>query len=259
MTKSYYCSTLSLILLGLFSIGGMVVSNKLLAAVQSNEPPHQTIRQGLAGTQIERIQTTPIAGVFEVTAGNNVFYSDATGRYLLFGHLYDTATQTDLTTNKTGAPQSLSDESRVSWDTLPHASAIITGKRGGIPLAVFLDPDCPYCKALQRDLQNNETLEVHEFLMPLTSLHPTAQADTNTIWCNPNRPQALIAVMLDLPLQSPSPAQCDLSGLQKINTFLTTHPFNATPVLIRADGQLHYGYLSLAELTAWAMAGQEKN
>ena len=231
-------------------------------SAQAAEPTDQTIRQGLAGTQIDSITATPIQGVYAVKAGDNLFYSDRTGRYLLFGHLYDTATQTDLTTDGHGLPNSDTgeDASVIPWQSLPLDSAIVTGKKGGIPVAVFLDPDCPYCKALQQDLQKNTALEVHEFLMPIPELHPDAVGKTEAIWCADNRAEALTSTMLNpfFGQDTASGPECDLSGLKKISQFATSHHFNATPILIRQDGAVHYGYLSLSELTSWARAGQKQ-
>ncbi|MFN7097385.1 MAG: DsbC family protein, partial [Gammaproteobacteria bacterium] len=136
----------------------------------------------------------------------------------------------------------------------------ITGRKGGIPVAVFLDPDCPYCKALQQQLTQNQELEVHEFLMPIPELHPDAQTDSDNIWCSQDRARALVEVMSGETVNTKDAATCDISGLDKINQFALAHSFNATPILIRQDGQIHFGYLSLSELTAWAMASgtQEK-
>src|SRR5574340_1193583 len=40
-------------------------------------------------TRIERVQTSEIPALIEVTMGKNTAYTDATGRYFVFGHLFD--------------------------------------------------------------------------------------------------------------------------------------------------------------------------
>lgn len=233
----------------------------ILSVAHASEPSGQTIREGLGGTQIDSISPTPIQGIYQVKAGQNIFYSNNTGRYLFFGHLYDTATQTDLTTNAQGLPSDGTPQSQsasiIPWTSLPDKEAIITGKSGGIKVAVFLDPDCPYCKALQRHLLKNTVLEVHEFLMPIESLHPNAKNDSAAIWCSNNRAKTLSQLMTEDSFNASSAMTCDLSGLMNISQFATQHQFNATPILIRADGTLHYGYMPLSELTAWAMASNQ--
>ncbi len=48
-------------------------------------------------TQFREVTATPSAGIYEVVMGNKVAYTDVTGRYFLFGHLFDMVTQQDLT------------------------------------------------------------------------------------------------------------------------------------------------------------------
>lgn len=258
--KSAYTPNRGLFLIVVVFMGWVVVTVHGLDIFQLKT---QTIKQGLSGTQIESITATPIKGIYEVRAGHNVFYSDRTGRYLIFGHLYDTQTATDLTLPEEGLTDSTAKTHPISvtWKDLSSLEGIITGKQGGIPVAVFLDPDCPYCSALMRELEKNKSLEVHVFLMPIPELHPDAPNDSRLIWCSNNRPAALTDLMLTHTL---SPAlnrgtDCDLSGLERINHFAAQHDISATPALIRQDGQVHFGYLSLSELTAWAMAGETRS
>lgn len=214
------------------------------------------IRQALAGTSIDHIEKTPINGVYQVTAGKNVFYSDATGRYLLFGHLYDVKTQQDLTAS-TGAllPDENADK-KIAWETLPLNAAVVSGKLTGVPIAIFLDPDCPYCRAQEKELASNEVLKVYTLLMPLSDLHPEAATHSKMIWCSQDRLAALTAIMIDS--KSVELHDCNTGALDSIAIYAQKNQFNVTPILVRQDGKIHYGYMSLSELTAWAMASREK-
>ncbi|MFN7098075.1 MAG: disulfide isomerase DsbC N-terminal domain-containing protein, partial [Gammaproteobacteria bacterium] len=118
VVSNFYTPTLGVFLIFLISIIWLV-------GVAYAEPANQTIREGLSGTQIDSITKTPINGIYEVKAGNNIFYSNNSGRYLLFGHLYDASTQTDLTTNSDDSPSVASTQtpSNISWSSLPHDAA----------------------------------------------------------------------------------------------------------------------------------------
>ena len=95
-------------------------------------------------TRIERVQTSEIPTVYEVTMGKNSAYTDATGRYFVFGHLYDMKTQRDLTAER------MEKQQRIDFSQLPLGDAIKTVRgKGERMLAVFSDPDCPYCKRLE--------------------------------------------------------------------------------------------------------------
>src|SRR5512134_2504791 len=47
------------------------------------------LREAFPASRIDSVATTPVDGVFEVVAGPNVFYTDSSGRYLMFGKLFD--------------------------------------------------------------------------------------------------------------------------------------------------------------------------
>ena len=90
-------------------------------------------------TSIREVRETPMPGIYEVRMAEHVAYTDASGRYMLFGHLYDMQLQSDLTVdptaNKTDFPK----------EYLANALKTVRGD-GSRMLAVFSDPDCSYCR-----------------------------------------------------------------------------------------------------------------
>lgn len=79
------------------------------------------------------------------------------------------------------------------YDTLPFDKAIpIVYGNGDRKLAMFADPDCPYCQSMegmlnQRGAALNATIYV--FLWPL-SIHPHANEKADYLWCEPDRASA---------------------------------------------------------------------
>ena len=55
------------------------------------------LKEKYPATRIERVDNSEIAALYEVVMGQNVAYTDASGRYFVFGHLFDMQTQRDLT------------------------------------------------------------------------------------------------------------------------------------------------------------------
>jgi len=238
------------------------------------------IRAALPSTSIDSIKRSPIPGLNEVIAGSNRFYADNSGRYLVFGHIYDTRTRQDLTRDtvsqlpkphltdlstlptppmpSTSQTEADDNDGYVRVDVLPGAKdAIQSGVQNGIPLAVFLDPDCPYCQALQAELvMQNHDLNVREYLMPIPELHPDAPMHANTIWCADNPLQALNNYMIHG--QLPATRGCDSSALGRIRGFADQQGWQATPTLVRADGAIYEGYMPYNDLVAWAKAGLTK-
>ncbi len=143
-------------------------SQDLLAQLRSLYP----------ATHFKSVNTTPWPGVFEVAMGANLAYVDAAGRHFLFGHLFDMREQRDLTAERR---QVLS---RIDVKDLPLSDAITEVRGNGSRfLAVFSDPDCPYCKRLEVDLQDMTDVTIYTFVMPLASLHPQARDKAVKVWC----------------------------------------------------------------------------
>lgn len=256
-----------------------VLCTKLSAWSHRQHAPSR-IHAALPSTHIDAIDAAPIDGLYQVKAGDNQFYADSTGRYLVFGHIYDIQTRSDLTPSiatfsqpaviatQTGpiasVPREISssmdseandNDGYVNVNTLPSAKdAIQSGVGDGIPLAVFLDPDCPYCQALQAELATqNKDLNVREYLMPIPELHPDALMHASAIWCSDNPWKSMNNYMING--QLPAAKVCDTSALARIQGFTNQQDWEATPTLVRADGAVYEGYMPYDQLVAWAKAG----
>jgi len=103
--------------------------------------------------------------------------------------MYDT--NMDLTS------QRLADIKRISFTNLPLKDAIASGDKNAKKLAVFTDPECPYCKKLEHMLRHLHGIRVYSFLMPLVQLHPDSKRKAQNIWCAKNQHQALINTMVN--------------------------------------------------------------
>ena len=129
-------------------------------------------------TRFGAVNPTPWPGVFEVVMGANLAYVDHSGQYFLFGHLYDMKSQRDLSAERKDTL------ARIDFNALPLADAMkeVRGN-GSRVLAIFSDPDCPYCRRLETELRGLDDVTIHTFLMPLASLHPAARGKAVSVWC----------------------------------------------------------------------------
>ena len=194
-------------------------------------------------TRFGAIHPTVWPGVFEVAMGANLAYVDATGRYFLFGHLYDMSQQRDLTAERKDAM------ARIDFGSLPLADALTEVRGNGTrTLAIFSDPDCPYCRRLEAELRGLDDVTIHTFLMPLTSLHPAAHGKAVSVWCAPDRLATWQALMLrdTLPLQAdcPHPVDRNVALGEQLG-------INGTPTLIAGDGRVLAGAASRDQIEAW--------
>ena len=110
--------------------------------------------------RIEEVKRTPMSGLFEVrTESNEIYYTDAEANYLLQGDLIDVRQKRNLTEER------LDKLSAVDFAKLPFKDAFtIVQGNGQRKLAVFVDPNCGYCKRFERDLDKLENVTIHVFL-----------------------------------------------------------------------------------------------
>ena len=195
------------------------------------------------GTRFGPVTVTPWPGVFEVAVGGNIAYVDSTGRYFLFGHLFDMKTQRDLTAER-------SDEAgRVDFSALPLADALkeVRGT-GARVVAIFSDPDCPHCRRLENEIRSVTDVTLYTFVMPIPSLHPEARAKAIAVWCAADQVQAWHSLMWDD--QAPPSADC-AHPVDRNIALGERLGITGTPTLIAITGQRLAGAASAEQIEAW--------
>jgi len=204
----------------------------------------QTIRarltQRLSGLpKIDEISASGMPGLYEVRLGNEVYYSDAQGNYLIRGELIDTRSQRNLTRER------LDKLSAIDFDKLPLQDAILwksgTGKRR---IAVFADPNCPYCKKLESELQNLKDVSVYTFLYPI--LAPESAAKSQAIWCNTDASQSWRQWMLNG--AAPTATQACANPIERNLALGKAHRIDGVPAVIFEDGSRSPGLVSAAQI-----------
>ncbi|HXH73305.1 MAG TPA: DsbC family protein [Mariprofundaceae bacterium] len=222
-------------------------SAPLPAAAAGDEAPAaiaQQIRAGIPDLKIDAVRPTPMEGIYEIQVGHVVYYSDAEGRHLIAGgHMFETATHRDITRER------LEDINRIDWSVLPLDKAIVSGdKNAKLKLAVFTDPECPYCKRLETELKDMKGVKVYTFLFPLTQIHPHAQAKAEAIWCSKDRHDTMMKVMLED--ATPTIGTCD-TPIAEIQQLAQKLGISGTPTMIAGDGRMFAGVMAADQLKAW--------
>lgn len=134
----------------------------------------------LRNTKVTSIKAAPVAGLYEVTAGPNVFYYSPNGDgYLVIGQILDKAGK-NLTAEVQGklrAEFQKVQESRAQamLKNIPLDKAVKIGN-GPNTIIEFTDPDCPYCRKVDDFLAKRLDVTRYVFLNPLDQLHPNARA-----------------------------------------------------------------------------------
>jgi thiol:disulfide interchange protein DsbC len=193
---------------------------------------------------IESISKTPYLGLYEMLVDGEVFYTDSDFTYLIVGSIIDTKTRTNLTEAR---QREIEDKKLKAiafpFDQLPLELAIKRVKGDGSrKVAIFSDPDCPFCRKLEKEIEKVTDVTMYIFLFPIEQLHPKAPEVSRAIWCAPDRLKAWDEYMLKG--AAPKSAKCD-NPVDKIVTFGQSKKINGTPTIFFADGKRVPGAIPL--------------
>lgn len=178
------------------------------------------------------VQPAKIPGMYEVFTGDSIAYVDRSGDYMIVGSMLDTRTRADL------SAQRLTERNGIDFASLPLDRAIKTVKGNGArKLAVFSDPECPFCQALEKELASLTDYTMYTFLYPIKDLHPNAVAKAQAIWCKPDRSQAWSQWMLLKKDPEPAAAPCDADPVNDTVALGRKLRITGTPTLYLADGR----------------------
>jgi thiol:disulfide interchange protein DsbC len=209
----------------------------------------EQLKKANPATTFTSAQRSAIPGLWEVVMGQNIAYVDESGRYFLIGRLFDMQTKTDIT-----AATKERIATRVEWSSLPLNDAIRFGT-GSKRLAVFTDPDCPFCRQLEAEIEKLDDLSVYVFPYPITSLHPGAARTSQAIWCAPNKAAAWRDYLLRK-VQPPAAKEgCAADAIGRNVALAERLGISATPTLIAPDGRMVSGASKAEQIKAWIEKG----
>lgn len=202
--------------------------------------------------KIDEVRPAPIAGLYEVRyGGTEILYVDAKAEYIVQGSILDTKTLTNLT-------EARQDQlTAIDFAKLPFKDAITlrqgSGKR---QMAVFVDPNCGYCKRFERDLAGLKDVTIHAFLMPI--LGPDSSAKSRDIWCNKDPAKTWRAWMLDGVVPPKAMGSCDANALARNVALGQRHRINGTPGVVFEDGTRKPGAIPIDQVEKLLAAASRK-
>jgi thiol:disulfide interchange protein DsbC len=189
---------------------------------------------------IDEVRRTPMPGLFEVRVdGTDIYYTDASGHFLLQGQLIDTRNQRNLTEER------LQKIMAIDFKSLPFKDAITWVKGNGErKIAVFEDPNCGYCKRFERDIAKLDNVTVFVFLYPI--LGKDSVEKSKSIWCAKDAAKSWQDWMVRD--QAPAAANCDTGSLKRNMEYGQKMKITGTPTTLLPDGTRIPGAIELSQL-----------
>ena len=215
-----------------------------LAALADEAAVRRMVEEKVRGqAQVEAVRKAPWGELFEVvvrgTDGIQIYYVDARATVIIAGQAIDAKSGRNLTEER------LQKLSAIKWESLPFDAAITTTRgTGRRKIAVFSDPNCPYCKRFERDLAKLDDITVHIFIYPVIS--PASVAQTKSAWCSKDRVKAWNDLMLR-DIQPAAKPDCD-TPVEKLVALGRKLGANSTPTWFLENGRRHSGALTLDEV-----------
>jgi thiol:disulfide interchange protein DsbC len=191
--------------------------------------------------RIDEVTRTPIPGIWEVRSGTDILYTDEQGNYVIEGSIHDTRSKMNLTEAR------INKLTAIDFASLPLKDAIaIKQGNGSRKLVVFADPNCGYCKRLERDLLAVKDVTIYTFLYPI--LGPDSVEKSKAIWCAKDPQKAWRDWMVEGNAPSAVTGACDLSALERNAALGRGHKVQGTPALVFKDGQRVPGAMPAAAI-----------
>ncbi|WP_432719607.1 DsbC family protein [Jeongeupia wiesaeckerbachi] len=217
---------------------GMVALTACSAQADSKTDIKQ-IREKLASTlqgrEITAVNASPIKGVYEVVIANRqIVYTDAQANFVIVGDMVDVAKKESVTERR------MAELMKTDFNKLPFDQAFkeVRGT-GARKLAVFSDPDCPFCKRLEQEsLKGVDNVTIYTFLFPL-NIHPDAERKSKLIWCADDKAAAWSNFMNNGKLPE-GKADC-ATPIEKNLVLGESLGITGTPALVFGNGRIVSG------------------
>jgi thiol:disulfide interchange protein DsbC len=196
-----------------------------------------------AGSKLEDLRPSPIAGIYEFTQGAEISYLTADGKYFIDGNLYDMKSRDNLT-------EALRTHARVALiNSVPESEMLIfSPPNPKYTITVFTDVDCAYCRKLHSEMAeiNRMGIRVRYMFFPRTGPGTESWKKAEVVWCSPNRNEALTRAKAGATLDmnkicAPTPVKREYELGENIGV-------RGTPAIITESGDYIAGYMEPREL-----------
>ncbi|WP_373684970.1 DsbC family protein [Acinetobacter sp. YH12136] len=186
----------------------------------------KNVKQQHPQLKLDNIQATEMKGIYSASMDGQVVYLNEDAQHILAGSMIRLKDQHNLTKDL------LIQQNSVDWKKLPLQDAIKsvrgTGKR---QIAIFSDPNCPYCKQLEAELKKLDNITIYTFILPLKA---QSVAPSKQVYCEKN--PALAWENLITKAQLPTSQSSGANPVERNMALAHRLGINGTPAIIFSNG-----------------------
>ena len=186
----------------------------------------KNVKQQHPQLKLDNIQATEMKGIYSASMDGQVVYLNEDAQHILAGSMIRLKDQHNLTKDL------LIQQNSVDWKKLPLQDAIKsvrgTGKR---QIAIFSDPNCPYCKQLEAELKKLDNITIYTFILPLKA---QSVAPSKQVYCEKN--PALAWENLITKAQLPTSQSSCANPVERNIVLAHRLGVNGTPAIIFSNG-----------------------
>lgn len=153
----------------------LMISAMTSVTMASVESVQANLKKNYPAINIQNIQKTEMPGIYSGSLDGDIVYLSETAEHVISGSMVRLKDQKNL------SMALYVQENSIQWNTLPLKDAIKTVKGNGKrQLAVFSDPNCPYCKQLEAELSKLNDVTIYTFIYPIK---PQSVAVSKQVFC----------------------------------------------------------------------------
>jgi thiol:disulfide interchange protein DsbC len=209
--------------------------NTLLAKAAAEA--ERDLRQTFTNLQFEDFAPAPVRGpLYQANAGGRIIYFAPESEHLLFASIFD-----KNGVNLTALTQEAGISKRLK--AIDPSQALAIGPADAPTVIEFTDPDCPYCRALDRywAAKAAEGKPVRRLIYFVSGIHPEAAAKAEHILCSADKEAAFKAIYAGAAPAALQTCPAGRSTVEAHAKLVGSAGITGTPTLI-ANGKLISGF-----------------
>ena len=214
----------------------LLISSSLLAGPEEEQAIKDSIRTVLEDIDVDKIEESPIPGLYTVFIGAEIFYVTSDGQFLIRGDMIDLPNKANLSEEKRtiarrGILKTIPDDQFITFhpEKIEHT------------VYVFTDITCGFCQKLQSEVKdiNERGIAINYLAFPRTGLNTVTSKKMESVWCAENREEAFIDAMIGLEV---NPHDCNNPVVEHFGLGQSMG-VRGTPAIFTEDGRYLPGYM----------------